>query len=57
MKQFEILQNDFVTYVFYFVDGNFEHSEIHILRGEVVNEIRKDYTEYSGLIEKYKNEN
>jgi hypothetical protein len=57
MKQFELLQNDFVTYVFYFIDGELEHSEIHILRNEVVNELRKDYTEVFGLIENYRNNN
>jgi hypothetical protein len=55
MKQFELLTNDFVTYVFYFVENELEHSEIHILRGEVVNEIRNGYSEQIGLIENYKN--
>jgi hypothetical protein len=57
MKQFEILQNEFVIYVFYFIDGIFEHSEIHILRNEVVNEIRKDYVEGVDLILNYQNNN
>jgi hypothetical protein len=54
MKRFELLQNDFVTYVFYFIDDELEHSEIHILRGEIVNEIRNNYSEENGLIDNYK---
>jgi hypothetical protein len=57
MKQFELLQNDFVTYVFYFIDGNLEHSEIHILRSEVVNELKNDYIEGVDLIMNYRNNN
>jgi hypothetical protein len=57
MKQFELLQNDFVTYVFYFIDSELEHSEIHLLRNEVVNELRKDYIEGFDLIENYRNNN
>jgi hypothetical protein len=55
MKQFELLTNDFVTYVFYFVENELEHSEIHILRNEIINEIRNGYSEQIGLIENYKN--
>jgi hypothetical protein len=55
MKQFELLKNDFVTYVFYFVENELEHSEIHILRNEIINEIREGYSEQIGLIENYKN--
>jgi hypothetical protein len=57
MKKFELLQNDFVTYVFYFIDDELEHSEIHTLRNEVVNEIRKDYIEGFDLILNYRNNN
>ena len=57
MKQFELLTNDFVTYVFYFIDDELEHSEIHTLRNEVVNEIRKDYIEGFDLILNYRNNN
>jgi hypothetical protein len=57
MKQFELLQNDFVTYVFYFIDSELIHSEIHLLRGELVNELRKDYIEGFDLIENYRNNN
>jgi hypothetical protein len=55
MKQFELLTNDFVTYVFYFVENELEHSEIHILRNEIINEIRNGYSQGIGLIENYKN--
>lgn len=57
MKQFELFVNDFVTYAFYFNGGDFEHSEIHELRGELINPIREGYEHKSGIIETYRNLN